>query len=204
MEKFIKQNWLKITIAVAVILVSFSIFYYFVLFTSHKEQTRLNQETQKQLLQEQEKQEKEVQIQKETQLAVEIKYWDDLKQQIQESRGAASKIRSSAEVLITQKRSWLNNAYLQKSNSYYYRLIPMINASEHYIITLQNLIDSVDKVNSIRYEMLSAIEGWDQVAIDNLMVKESLAVDTMSYWINQEQKEARDANTLQTESIKNY
>ncbi len=140
MEKFIKQNWLKITIAVAVILVSFSIFYYFVLFTSHKEQTRLNQETQKQLLQEQEKQEKEVQIQKETQLAVEIKYWDDLKQQIQESRGAASKIRSSAEVLITQKRSWLNNAYLQKSNSYYYTLIPMINASEHYIITLQNLV----------------------------------------------------------------
>jgi signal transduction histidine kinase len=203
---FLSQNWFKLAITMTVILVGFSFFYYFVVLGYQREQSRMDQETQKQLLQEQEKQEKEEEIQKQAELADQAEYWDNLKKQIQVANNATNESRSEVESLIIESRDWLVGAYFRKSSPNYYKLIPLINAKEHYVITLQNIVDSLDKVSSIRDEMISAIEQPDRIIldIDNLGAKENIAVDALSYWIEQEQKEARDINVLATESAKNY
>src|ERR1700753_3096821 len=107
MKIFIKENWFKLVIATAIILVGLSIFYYFVIFASQKEQTRLNQEAQKQLLQEQEKQATEEQTQEQIQATNEIKSWDNLKNTVEGSISASSKIRSDAEDQMSKNRQWL-------------------------------------------------------------------------------------------------
>ena len=49
MKQFLKENWFKIIITLTILLIGFSIFYYFVIFIPQKEQTKLEQERQRQL-----------------------------------------------------------------------------------------------------------------------------------------------------------
>ena len=48
MENFVKQNWFKLTAAMALVIVAFSVAYFFLIFTPQKEQAVLEQNKQEQ------------------------------------------------------------------------------------------------------------------------------------------------------------
>jgi len=212
---FLQQNWFKAIIALIILLIGFSIFYYFVIFIPQKEQVRNEALQKEQLLQQQriieEKQAAQEKAlaeewakQEEARIATENKFWKDTKTSIQESRDAANTIWQSAKTEIIDQRDWLNMAYSMKTNLYYSSLIPVIDATEHYIGTLQSLIDSIDKLNSVRYSMLKAAEQQDGETYNSFIDKHNSVVDTFSYWSNLESKEAEELNALKTETIKNF
>jgi len=57
MRIFLKDNWFQVIIALAIILVAISVFYYFVIFIPQKEQARIDQQKQEQLAKDQKEQE---------------------------------------------------------------------------------------------------------------------------------------------------
>ncbi|MBI2476080.1 MAG: hypothetical protein HYV67_02470 [Candidatus Taylorbacteria bacterium] len=207
-KHWLKENWFRLVIAIAIISIGLSLFYYLVIFTSQKEQNRLNQETQKQLLQEQEKQQKEVQIQKQAQITAENKYWDDWKYSIQDLINSGTKLSSDAE---TDKRAfskYLEGLYLIKSktpqqDAGFYALTGLVKAYENYIETLQNFIDSLNKSQSISYEMLLATENRDRPALDALKMRLNDNQNSVMYWGGVKEKEFKDAEALRTKIIKN-
>lgn len=187
---FLKQNWFKLIIAVTVVLVGVSCFYYFVILSFQKE-TRIQEKAQADLAEK---------VTKEQAAAID-EYWNGMKDSVQKAIDAGSKIRSSAQDMITAHRDWVNRAYAIHDNN---ELVPLINASEHYITTLQSLVDSVNKLDSIRYKILTAIQQRNQTTIDSLAIEESNAVDTMTYWADKEKSEAAEVNALKTQSIQNF
>lgn len=46
MKNFLKDNWFKLSISVAIILIGISVAYYFVIFIPQREETKLEQQTQ--------------------------------------------------------------------------------------------------------------------------------------------------------------
>lgn len=49
MKKFIKENWFKLSVILILIIICFSLFYYFIIFIPQKEQTKQDQEATKEL-----------------------------------------------------------------------------------------------------------------------------------------------------------
>ncbi len=53
MNEFVKQNWFKLSFSIAIILIGFSVFYYFVVFIPKKDEDRIEQLKQEQIIKDQ-------------------------------------------------------------------------------------------------------------------------------------------------------
>ncbi len=179
-KEWLKENWFKVTIAGVLVVIGVSILYSLVIIPFRE---RVFEKEQ-------------------AQRAEEEAYWDKAYAEVQKSKDAALELASSAREALKNKQDWLYEGYTLSSNSYYYKVKPLIAIAENHVEVLKNLLNSLEKVNSIRYQMLIAIENHDQAALDALAIEESDAVDDLMYWAEQEKKAADQSSGIQGETVK--
>jgi len=201
-EKFLKENWFKVAIIVVLLFAAYSLYNIAVIQPKIEREITAEKETQERLQERVKEIDDKLKEHNRILQEEEDAYWKNLEETVISSRSAASGIRTQAQAQVSLQQNWLNQTYQQTSNQYYYTLVPLISAAEGYIKVLESLIQSITNLNSVRYDMLQAIKQRDSEGLDALDQKETDAINNFNYWMDLEQKTAKEVNATKTSVLK--
>lgn len=194
MKNWLKDNWFKGGIILALFIAVFTTIYYFIVFLPGLESGRTNtkQEVKAgQLIKEEQFAEntqteatqlKASQQIKEEQLQDQKKnkeILDSAKDEMQKSIDAAYLLIGDAENDIGNLQDWLSSAYGMERNAYTQLLAPMITATEVHIADVERIIEAYRNLIKIRKNIISAINNGDIDAVKKYDTQLSIAIEEM-------------------------